>query len=342
MFGNWAGLNQGLTTVRIDKKWSKRNYNTQVSDRGTYARSFADSDSPSGVSLILEITPTLGSAIYRTQITLDADGMPDFSAPVAMGGGGANRSSVQRIIINEFLQSGGMPLVMYSRFTTLSIEIVANTGTPAIPDYTLNMDLTAVDATLINSYDGETATDGRTYLVHGNSGATLQATLLSRLNYSGPSTAIGYTTSGNWTRESIGTSAGTGAASSGNGLTFTGVFAGFAIDEGDMVNGEPTMYTSDFPSSVIFRIRRNASSFGDERDWDFLIIAGTGAAGNVNGVGILASFTDIRYLKIDGKYLYINTALGGYGIRRMELTTLIVETFIGVLGTAGIQPQFSY
>ncbi len=56
----------------------------------------------------------------------------------------------------------------------------------------------AVDVTLVNGYDGETATDGRTYLVHGKPGNNLRASLLSRLTYSGPSTAIGYTTALNW------------------------------------------------------------------------------------------------------------------------------------------------
>lgn len=343
MFGGFIGVNQGLTSVRISKKWSKRNYNSQVSDIGTYARTFEDSDSPTGISLIVLIAVGVGSSIYRSQVTsFDVDGMPVFAAAVAIGGGGAGRTGAQRYIINEFLQSGGMPVVMYCRFNAFPVEIVANTATAAAPNYTLNLDLNSVDATLVNSYDGETASDGRTYLVHGNSGGNFRATMISRLTYSGPSTAVGYTTSGNWSAERIGTSVGTGVATSGNGQTYEGTLNGFALDEGDIVNGEPTMYASDEQSEVIFRIRRNLSSFGDERDWDFDIIAGTGASGNANGVGTAASFTDIRYLKVDEKYLYINTALGGYGIRRMEKTSLIVETFIGVLGAPGVNPQFDY
>lgn len=102
------------------------------------------------------------------------------------------------------------------------------------------------------------------------------------------------------------------------------------------------MYASDEQSEVIFKITRKATSFGDERDWDFLIVAGTGVSGNADGVGTLASFTDIRYLKADNGYLYINTALGGNTIRRMDLKSFLVETFIGLPGTPGIQPQFSY
>ncbi len=343
MFGGFAGVNQGLTSVKISEKWSKKNYNAEVSDIGTYARTFADTDSPSGVSLIVLIAVGVGSAIYRSQVTsFDVDGMPVFAAAVAIGGGGAGLAGAQRYIMNEFLQSGGMPVVMYCRFNAFPVEIVANTGTPSTPNYTLNLSLNSIDASLINSYDGETASDGRTYLTHGNSGGNFRATMISRLTYSGPSTAVGYTTGGNWASERIGTSVGTGAASSGTGATFEGTLNGFALDESNIVNGEPTMYASDEQSEVIFRIRRNLSSFGDERDWDFLIVAGTGASGNVNGVGTAASFTDIRYLKVDGKFLYINTSFGGYGIRRMEKTSLIVETFMGVLGTPGVNPQFSY
>ncbi len=127
-------------------------------------------------------------------------------------------------------------------------------------------------------------------------------------------------------------------------VTYTGTFVGFALDQrpSEIVNGEPTMYASDEQSEVIFRITRKATSFGDERDWNFLIVAGTGASGNSDGVGTLASFTDIRYMKMDGDYLYINTAQGGHTIRRMNVKTLEVETFIGLAGTPGIQPQFSY
>lgn len=343
MFVGFSGTDQGCTTVRISKQWSKRNYNTEVSDFGTFARTFADTDSPTGISLIVMISPLAGSNIYRTKVTsIDSDGFPVFSSPVAIGGAGAGRNGTQRYILNEFLQSGGMPVVMYSRANAFSVELVANTGTAASPNYSLNLDLNTVDGTLRNSYDGETATDGRTYLTHGNIITNFRATLISRLTYSGPSTAVGYTTAINWASERIGTSIGTGVASSGNGQTFQGTLNGFSLDELNMVNGEPTMYTSDAQSNVIFRITRNLNSFGDERDWDFTIIAGTGIAGNADGVGVLASFTEIMYLKIDGKYLYINTSTGGHTIRRMETSTLVVETFMGVAATSGIQAQFSY
>ena len=345
MFGNATGINQGLTTVKIADKWTKRNYNTQVNDTGTFARTFKDTDSPTGLSLIVFVFSGVGSPLVRTQVThFDSDGMPQFSAPVAVNGVGAGRNGAQRLIINEALKSGGMPVVMYCRFNTFPIELVANTGTPAVPDYSLNFDMNSIDASLVNSYDGETAIDGRTYLVHGNPGNNFRASFLSRLSYSGPSTASGFTTSGNWSVERIGTGSGTGMATSGDGLTYTGTFVGFALDQrpSEIVNGEPTMYASDEQSEVIFRITRKATSFGDERDWDFLIVAGTGASGNGDGVGTLASFTDIRYMKMDGDYLYINTAQGGHTIRRMNVKTLEVETFIGLAGTPGIQPQFSY
>jgi hypothetical protein len=345
MFGNATATNQGLTTVKISDRWSKRNYNTQVSDTGTFARTIRDLDSPTGLSLIVFIYSGVVSPLSRTQInSFDSDGMPQFSTPISVNGLGAGRNGTNRIIINGTLESGDMPVVMYSKFNSFPVELVANTGTGAAPDYSLNLDMNAVDVTLANSYDGETATDGRTYLVHGNPGNNFRASLLSRLTYSGPSTAIGYTTALNWSREAIGTGAGTGAASSGDGLTYTGTFVGFAIDQrpSEIVNGEPTMYTSDEQSEVIFKITRKATSFGDERDWDFLIVAGTGASGNADGVGTLASFTDTRYLKMDGDYLYINTAFGGYTIRRMNVKTLLVDTFIGVPGTPGTQPQFSY
>jgi hypothetical protein len=345
MFGNATGINQGLTTVKVSDKWSKRNYNTQVNDTGTFARTIRDSDSPTGLSLIVFIRSGVSSPLSRTQIAFfDGDGMPQFAAPTAINGVGAGRNGTQRLVINGTLESGAMPVVLYSKFNSFPVELVANTGTGAAPDYSLNLDMNAVDATLVNSYDGETATDGRTYLVHGNPGNNFRATLVSRLTYSGPSTAIGYTTAGNWSREAIGTSAGTGAAVSGDGLTFVGTLNGFAMDQSpsEVVNGEPTMYASDEQSEVIFKITRKATSFGDERDWDFLIVAGTGASGNVDGVGTLASFTDIRYLKINGDYLYINTAFGAYSIRRMNVKNLVVDTFIGLPGTPGIQPQFSY
>jgi len=345
IFGNTSGANQGLTTVRISEKWSKRNYNTQVSDLGTMARTFKDTDSPTQLSLIAFKFAGLGSPLVRTQIThLDSDGMPQFSAPLDINGVGAGKNGVQRIIINESLQSGGMPVVMYSRFNIFSLEMLANTGTPAIPDYSLDLQMVTVDVSLLNTYDGETAIDGRTYLVHGNFGVNWRATLVSRLAYSGPATAIGYTTAGNWTREAIGTSAGTGVASSGDGLTFVGTMNGFALDQrtSEIVNGEPTMYASDEQSEVIFRITRKATSFGDERDWDFLIVAGTGSSGNADGIGTLASFTELRYIKMDGNFLYINTSIGGHAIRRMNVKTLEVETFIGIAGTGGSQPQFSY
>jgi len=345
IFGNTSGANQGLTTVKIADKWSKRNYNTQVSDLGTMARTFKDSDSPTQLSLIAFKFAGLGSPLIRTQIThLDSDGMPQFSAPLDINGVGAGKNGVQRIIINESLQSGGMPVVMYSRFNIFSLEMLANTGTPAIPDYSLDLQMVTVDVSLLNTYDGETAIDGRTYLVHGNFGVNWRATLVSRLAYSGPATAIGYTTAGNWTREAIGTSAGTGVASSGDGLTFVGTMNGFALDQrtSEIVNGEPTMYASDEQSEVIFRITRKATSFGDERDWDFLIVAGTGSSGNADGIGTLASFTELRYIKMDGNFLYINTSIGGHAIRRMNVKTLEVETFIGIAGTGGSQPQFSY
>lgn len=345
MFVNAGGINQGLTTVKISDQWSKRNYNTQISDLGTFARTFRDTDSPTELSLMVFLVSSAVSPLVRTQITsFDADGMPVFGAPLDVNGLGAGRTGTTRLIINESLQSGEMPIVLYSKFNSFPVEVVANTGTTASPDYSLNLDMNAIDATLVNSYDGETAIDGRTYLVHGNPGNNFKATLVSRLTYSGPSTAIGYTTSGNWSVERIGTSAGTGAASSGDGLTFVGTMNGFTIDEApsEIVNGEPTMYASDVQSNIIFKITRKATSFGDERDWDFLIIAGTGAAGNVNGIGILASFTNIRYLKMDGDFLYINTNIGGNAIRRMNVKTLQITTFIGIVGTSGIQPQFSY
>ena len=111
---------------------------------------------------------------------------------------------------------------------------------------------------------------------------------------------------------------------------------GIWVDDVNLVNGYPTIYLANFTYNVIQKITANKVSPLVEADFDTIIIAGTyGVAGNADGIGLAATFTNP--FDLDGKdgVLYVVQYTGANNIRAIDLTTLQVTDFRGDFGVTG-------
>ena len=121
------------------------------------------------------------------------------------------------------------------------------------------------------------------------------------------------------------TIAGSGKAGALDGI---GLLAQFNNTCGIVSDASSNLYVADYTSCNIKKITIATGQV--------TTIAGTGAAGSVNGIGTAASFNYPMGLAIDPacKYLYITT-LSNHLIRRIEIATNIVTTFGGIAGSSG-------
>jgi uncharacterized repeat protein (TIGR02543 family) len=86
------------------------------------------------------------------------------------------------------------------------------------------------------------------------------------------------------------------------------------------------LYTAE---SLGKRIRKISIATGQSSP-----IAGSGGIGSADGAGAAASFTGLSGLTLVGNYLYATDAVT-HSIRRIELSTGVVDTYAGLSGTAG-------
>jgi hypothetical protein len=110
-----------------------------------------------------------------------------------------------------------------------------------------------------------------------------------------------------------------------------------------LVNAEPTLYVTDDTNHVIWVVTSNLSAFGDGRDWDWSIWAGTaGTAGNVDGIGLAAQLNTPRGIIYDGSGLLYVNCFGARTMRTIDTTTANVVTFFGVDGVGAHVDQFLF
>jgi hypothetical protein len=165
-----------------------------------------------------------------------------------------------------------------------------------------------------------------------------------RVTYSGANDNVtALSTLGNWSSEEIGNTVTASPATNGNGQTFQGNCYGVVANEDQIVNSEATLYVTDIVNHVIWKVTRNLSAFGDGRDWDWVIFAGTaGTAGNVDGIGLAAEFNQPTGITYDGAgLLYVND-FGSRTMRTIDTTTANVVTFFGVNGVGAHVNQFNF
>jgi hypothetical protein len=341
-------LDQGVTTIRIDNQWSKNEFRTQLTTtNGIHARNYADTDSPTGRSLIFSMADTDRTKLWRTHIvSFDVDGFPNYGARLDVLGvgaapGPATSAPSEPVVVPEYF-SGGMPLILIGKISsTKTSSILANTGTPASPDYSTFLRTTDIDIALQGVTLMRSDSLGKIYIPIGGAASVGR---LYRLTYSGANNnATALTTVGNWSNEEIGATATVSPALNGDGQTFQGHAYGVAIDEDNPVNGQPTLYATDDANHVIWEITHKGTAFGDGRDWDWLIIAGTaGTAGNVDAIGLAAEFNVPTGIIYDGAgFLYVND-FGSRTMRKINISTLDVETFFGQAGVGAHVDQFPY
>jgi hypothetical protein len=339
-------INSGVTVVQLNSapRWSKNNFRDEVNNRGIFARVFADTASPTGWSMVYAKATTDRLPIFRTKIfKFDADGFPHFSPEENMGNTSAFDASAgaARLTIVSNFTSGGMPMMMRSPGGFSRANIIANTGTAATPSYSLSLNLDTVFTGLKGPNSARVDSLGRIYSPCNSIGPLTYR--LNRLAYSGPNNdATAFTTAGNWSNERIGVAALNTPALGGDGATAQFTSYGVAIDEDNMVNGNPTIYMTDDVNDVIFKVVHNGGTAGDETDWTFTITWGqSGVPGFTNGVGTAALFdepTGIFYL---GGFLYVND-FGNRLLRRVNVSTLLVDNYFGALGISGQDQQFDF
>ena len=121
------------------------------------------------------------------------------------------------------------------------------------------------------------------------------------------------------------TIAGSGTAGALDGI---GLSAQFNNTCGVVSDASSNLYVLDYASCNIKKITIATGQV--------TTIAGTGAAGSVNGIGTAASFNYPMGLAIDPayKYLYVS-CLSDHLIRRVEIATNTVTTFGGIAGSSG-------
>ena len=343
-------VDQGITNIRIDNTWSKNNMRNQINTAGVNARTFADTASPTGFSVVYaKALATAGdrTKLYRSKIeSFDIDGFPNYGTEEDINGTGASpgpaNSGPSSPCVIPQLFSGGMPVIAIGKTTsTRTASILVNQGTAASPDYTPFVRAEDIEPNLEGITLMRADSAGKLYMPRGGAGPVGQ---LYRVTYSGVNNnATALATSGNWASEEIGATAITIPAANGNGQTFQGRCFGVAIDNDTTVNSEPVVYVTDNTNHVIWQVTRNASAFGDGRDWDWVIFAGTsGVAGNVDGIGLAAQFNTPTGIVCDGAgALYVNDS-GSRTMRKITISTADVVTFFGVDGIGAHVDQFPF
>jgi hypothetical protein len=346
------GADQGVVDIQdTAARWSKNSIKTDTGETlgGTIARYFADSGSPSGFSVVwaqsLSTAPQRLNLYRSTIVKFGVDGFPRYGLAQNINGPGVVGSQTVQwngIAVIEALGSGGMPAIVICKGpSTKTSSIMSNTGTTAVPDYSLNpLRTDSIESSIEGITLPRADAAGKLYMPRGTSGPIGQ---LSRLTYSGANgNAAALVTVGNWGFERLGDAATSSPAADGDGSTFTGRPYGVAINEDDLVNAEPTIYVTDDLNHVLWEVTRNANAFGDERDWDWAVIVGqTGVAGNVDGVGTLATLNEPRGIDYEAGFLYISNR-GSHTVRRVNTSTLLVDTYFGTAGTPGTNMQFDF
>ena len=347
--------NQGIDTIRLDNTWSKNNWRAQVANSvGLHARPYDDSTSPTGKSLIVRgfnliLAPIPRASLFRVQITsFDVDGFPNWGTPLYINGEGSPgvaTTGPAPIDINQVLTANGMPVLCTGRYAPGSAgsggNILVNQGTLAAPAYTAFLLLTNIDTQLRATTILRSDSAGKIYLPSANSIGTVF--YMSRLVFTGTNNDVAsLTTPGNWTRERIGTSPGGSPAASGLGDVAQFRLWGIAVDEDNLVNGEPTIYATDNIDHIIFKITREATSLGDERDWLFTIWAGgNGTPGDNDGTGTAARFNNPRGIFYKDGFLWVADK-GNRLVRRIDVSNASVTTFYGQSGVLAHTDQFSF
>lgn len=345
-----GALNQGVQDIRLDtKNWSKKRFLTDISSPGiiggTHSRYYNDSTSPTGRALIWSGSGDR-TKIYRINVTgTDADGLPIYDSLVydinGVGFAAASNTGPSQFAISETLTANGMPVILLSKGVTtgLSCSILVNSTNAAAPDYGTFLQTTAIDATLIVIVRPRQDSSGRFYTRHNTGNGAF-----SRIVFNGTNNnAASLLNASNWARERLCIPVATTPAINGDGSTMQGAFDSCEVNEDIIRNGEPTIYVSDPTNFVIWQCQRNTNSFGDERDWDWTQIIGTGVNGGADGFGTLASIGQPRSMVYDSdtKLLYIATR-GRHTIRVYNTLTTEVTTLFGVDASLGNDQQFDY
>lgn len=351
-FINEASTGQGINDVRADNTWSKNNFLSNmaafgVSSGGVFARSYYEASTDKYAvlwSLDLGAT-TPRRSLLRSYLKFDTDGFPIYLNPVDIGAigstaGSADVASSSRVAVVEALYANEMPLLLICKSSvTKTASLVVNTGTAAAPNYSSFLATLDIDASLTGFNLSRADSQGRIYCT------PVTASQIDRLEYSGANNdAAALVNVANWARNSIGVAAATSPALSGDGTTAQFRPNAITIQEDAVVNGEPTLWMTDGTNHVVFRITRNANSFGDGRDWDFdLVVGQSGTAGNVDGIGTAATLNQPLGIDYDpiGGLLYVNCR-GSLTMRTIDPSTLQVTHFIGQTGVGGQSNQFAF
>jgi hypothetical protein len=217
-------LNQGITNIRIDNTWSKNNMRDQINTAGVAARTFADTASPTGISVIYAKafgTSPDRAKLYRSKITsFDADGLPNYATEEDINGAGASpgpaNSGPSTPCIVPALFSGGMPVIAIGKsVSTRTASILVNQGTAASPDYTPFVRAEDIEPNLEGMILMRADSTGRIYMPRGGAPSLGQ---MYRVTYSGANDNVtALSTLGNWSSEEIGNTATASPATNGNG-----------------------------------------------------------------------------------------------------------------------------
>ena len=360
---NSVSTDQGVVTIKADStKWSKNDFKNEaaISDKGLLGGVMDWDSSPTGKALILagiDDDQGSGGGIFReTWIvpieSYDADGLPTFddstriyvNAVGLTGGGLATGGNVP--MPHPSLELNGTPVLIVGKGESGGTGyIMVNTGTEAAPNYDTYLQTYDLDTRLRSVQGAAFDSSGRVYVTTfaPNSPAPLGYGVF-RLTYSGANNnQTQLVDAGNWAVEEIGfAGAYVAPTASGDGQTASYRGNNMEVDENTIVNGEPTIYMSDRRGQVIFRITRNLNAFGDGRDWDFNIIAGTAdVAGATEGIGTVAQFNSPIGLQIRDGFLYIAEKFGSK-VRTLDLTTLQSATWFGIDTVRSHTYQYSF
>ena len=349
--GNFIGQvlqNQGLVNIELNgnSQQSKQNFisdmaSFSIPQGGIQMRTFADTESPTGLSVFWSArsdAAIVRQNLNRSFITgYDVDGFPNYGTPVdvgAIGAIGPDNTATSSPSVNPVYSANGMPLLVISKgraFGTWYGSILANTGTAAAPNYSAFLPFLNIGGGIDNELRQgrliRNDSNGSMYVATYNFLTT--SNFLSRLDYSGANgDPVALTTDINWSRHRMGASSANSPATNGTGATATFTGQGIDIDETLIVNGEPTIFMSDDTNHVLWQITRNLSAFGDERDYDFLIIVGqTGIATNVDGDGTAATLNNPQDLVINNGFIYLNCQ-GARTVRKIATTAPLFSHYI--------------
>ena len=301
-------------------------------------------DNPSASNT--EIYLSMNRNIYRFELTgFDGDGKPIIANFVPMDIGALTAGVSLKWAVYPFLYTNGVPLIFTQNLNTIRyISILQNNnGTYATPD----CDLIVWGANTLAT-TGDWANKGLIGNILVDSSGSVYVCFSGRLALDGSTTdgnGVGFrrftlnsggtiTNPLDWTQESIIKGINDGGVDTG---VFTGTgdivncraFEYWAIDESDIVNGEPTFYISDSGRSIILRMRHNGGVSGTAADWTVEHIIGTaGVAGDVNGSGTTTQITTPRIPYIEGDYVYI-PCRSIHKVKRFHKTTLVLEDWRG-------------